>query len=81
MTDKLTLRPVSFSVTYGKEDIEEYLEDCEVLAETPSQEGFVTWARERFENMLEEGVPKVSYFEQKLKSFGFDIETWDIYVV
>ena len=81
MTDKLTLRPVTFSVTYGKGDIEEYLEECEVSGETPSQEGFVNWTTECFGEMLEEGSPRVSYFERNMKSFGFDIETWDIYVV
>lgn len=80
MTDKLTLRPVSFSVTYGKPEIEDYLEECKEDNETPSQEGFNLYVMRNFEEMLEES-PRVSNFERNVQSFGFDIETWDIYLL
>jgi hypothetical protein len=78
MTNQITMiQPVSFSITYDKTDIDDYLEECEDNNETPTQEGFNLYVTRNFECMLEES-PRVSYFDRTLESNWFVINDEDI---
>jgi hypothetical protein len=72
MTEKITIRPLTFSITYGKMEIEDYLEECEEDEETPTQEGFNLYVMRCFECMLEES-PRVSYFKRKIEESGWEL--------
>lgn len=72
MTEKITLRPLTFSITYGKMEIKDYLEECEEDEETPTQEGFNLYAMRCFNGMLEDR-PDASYFERKIEESGWEL--------
>ncbi|AEC53153.1 hypothetical protein SCRM01_207 [Synechococcus phage S-CRM01] len=72
MTEQIigVIQPISFTITYDKQNIDDYLEQCEENKETPTQEGYNLYALSNFECMLEES-PKASYFNRSIEQNGY----------
>lgn len=60
MTD---IKPITYSITYNVDDIEEYIEECEAQGIFPTQDGFNKHAANMFSCMLEE-YARVSCFDR-----------------
>lgn len=61
---KFFLQPVSYSVTYGQDTMEDYIWECEQDGATPTQGGFEKYAESCFGCMLTENFTETSSFDR-----------------
>lgn len=61
------IKPITYSVTYGKDELEDYVEECLDEGKFPTQAGWEEFVRNSFDCMLEECV-RASSFDCKVEN-------------